>query len=494
MNIIIQLVGWEMSSSRMDTGTEETIDAIFLQRELGVSSEENEVGFDNTTNVVWSDEDEEDGDDHDDAKFDDQNENDDGDITLDEIVGWVEESESRVKGLGKRLLEEGETRSAVNQVMDELAKQYGLLEDMQYELDSLTLLSIEDKTLRKQQTQKIEALFVEISNLEERCNSRLQQISDTEKEMGNNHFRIGNFKEAIHHYSEAIAANTTRNATLYTNRALAYQKLHDLASGLADAKAAVRMDANFLKGYVIISKIELELKRPADAKSTLDSVPLAFQERAEILELRVLTSQSAKELGNAYLKEGIVDEAIRMYTVAIDCDPQNHLLYSNRSAAYQKKLQWNQALKDAEACLRACATFAKGYVHLGRAQVQLKLWNDATATVARAQSILESHELTLITPQLNEIVTAAKKGKEGLVGGAAATSSSHTASSNASRAEAFKERGNACYRNEQYQDAVRMYSQAIAAFPSNGVYYGNRAAAWMMLKEFKRAIADCTEG
>ena len=97
---------------------------------------------------------------------------------------------------------------------------------------------------------------------------------------------------------------------------------------------------------------------------------------------------------------------------------------------------------------------------------------------------------------MNEIVTAARNGKAGLLGGAAASSgaSSHTAASNAQRAEALKERGNVCYRNEEYQDAVRMYSQAIAAYPSNGVYYGNRAAAWMMLKEFKRAVADCAEG
>ena len=344
--------------------------------------------------------------------------------------------------------------------------------------------------MRKEQTTKMETLFVRISKVESICGEKMQKIVDMEKDKGNDEFKNGNYKKAIKHYTEAIAADNSGNASLYTNRALAYQKMGEMNEGLADAKAAIRMDANLLKAYVILSKIQLSLKRPADSKQTLDSVPIAYAERPEVLELLVSSAQCAKDVGNAYLKEGITEEAIRMYTVAIGCDPNNHLLYSNRSAAYQKKLQWSQAIKDAESCLKICATFAKGYVHLGRSQCQLKRWDDASATVTRAQSILEAEEFIVVKPQMTEIMSLAKAGKQGMGG----SSSSTNSVSNEARAEALKERGNVCYRNEAYQDAVRMYSQAIAALPSKGVYYGNRAAAWMMLKEFKRAATDCAEG
>jgi tetratricopeptide (TPR) repeat protein len=64
----------------------------------------------------------------------------------------------------------------------------------------------------------------------------------------------------------------------------------------------------------------------------------------------------------------------------------------------------------------------------------------------------------------------------------------------AERAESFKKRGNDLYKSGEYQDAIRLYSQAIAALPTEGSYYGNRAACWVMLKEFKRAADDCTDG
>lgn len=55
-----------------------------------------------------------------------------------------------------------------------------------------------------------------------------------------------------------------------------------------------------------------------------------------------------KEKGNAALQQGNYKEAIQCYTQAISADPDNHVLYSNRSAAYAKDEQFALALADAE--------------------------------------------------------------------------------------------------------------------------------------------------
>lgn len=50
---------------------------------------------------------------------------------------------------------------------------------------------------------------------------------------------------------------------------------------------------------------------------------------------------------NAACQSGDFSAAIRLYTDAIVLDPGNHVLYSNRSAAYIKVGKYNHALQDA---------------------------------------------------------------------------------------------------------------------------------------------------
>ena len=88
----------------------------------------------------------------------------------------------------------------------------------------------------------METLFARISKLEESCGVYMQKIVDLEKDKGNDEFKSGNYKKAIKHYTEAIAADNSGNVSLYTNRALAYQKLGELNEALADAKAAISFD------------------------------------------------------------------------------------------------------------------------------------------------------------------------------------------------------------------------------------------------------------
>lgn len=84
-----------------------------------------------------------------------------------------------------------------------------------------------------------------------------------------------------------------------------------------------------------------------------------------------------KELGNAALTAGKFDEAIKAYSDAIKLDPSNHVLYSNRSAAYLKAGRFQDALADADKTVEINSTWAKGYSRKGAALFALEKYDEA---------------------------------------------------------------------------------------------------------------------
>jgi len=91
------------------------------------------------------------------------------------------------------------------------------------------------------------------------------------------------------------------------------------------------------------------------------------------------TAEEFKAAGNAALQAGKLSEAITNYTKAIDLDGSNHVYFSNRSAAYLKKGEGNNALEDANSCIALNPQFAKGYSRKGAALHALKRYNDSIA-------------------------------------------------------------------------------------------------------------------
>lgn len=73
---------------------------------------------------------------------------------------------------------------------------------------------------------------------------------------------------------------------------------------------------------------------------------------------------------------------------AIEVDPDNHIYYSNRSAAYMKADSISKALKDAEKCVSLAPQWAKGYSRLGAAQHGLGRLDAAVDTLKKGWFML----------------------------------------------------------------------------------------------------------
>jgi len=71
--------------------------------------------------------------------------------------------------------------------------------------------------------------------------------------------------------------------------------------------------------------------------------------------------------GNEAFAASLYSKAIEHYSNAVKQDPLNHILFSNRSAAYASLRLWDKAIADGNECVRLRPDWAKGYCRLGAA-------------------------------------------------------------------------------------------------------------------------------
>lgn len=103
-------------------------------------------------------------------------------------------------------------------------------------------------------------------------------------------------------------------------------------------------------------------------------------------------ADEAKAKGNAAFSSGNFSDAIRHFSDAINLAPTNHVLYSNRSAAYASLNQFSEALSDAEKTVELKPDWGKGYSRLGAAHIGLQSYNDAVSAYRKGLEIDPNNE------------------------------------------------------------------------------------------------------
>ena len=79
------------------------------------------------------------------------------------------------------------------------------------------------------------------------------------------------------------------------------------------------------------------------------------------------TAKYWKDIGNNYVKEQKFQEALNCYSKAIELDPTDPILYSNRSLMHSNLNEFGLAIEDAEKAIKLKPDYSKAHLRLGKA-------------------------------------------------------------------------------------------------------------------------------
>lgn len=217
-----------------------------------------------------------------------------------------------------------------------------------------------------------------------------------------------------------------------------------------------------------------------------------------------------KEKGNKALAADSFEEAIAAYTEAIDLDPSNYVLFSNRSAAYAKAGKYELALKDADQTIALNPTWAKGYSRKGSALSYMEKYVEAFEVYQKGLEI-DPNNNALQQGQAeirNAVLSQLMKGQPMDVDPAPSQKTEppkrkeqpkpaepeKDLPENKKLAKKCKEHGNDAYKRKDFENALKHYNEAVQHDPTDITFYNNIAAVHFEQKDYEKCIKECEKG
>ncbi len=208
-------------------------------------------------------------------------------------------------------------------------------------------------------------------------------VADGHKAKGNDAYKAKNFDEAVGHYKKAIEA-LPDEITYYNNLAAVKFEQKDYEGCIATCKEGITRGREVRADFKLVAKAFARIGNAYKKQGMLAEAIRAYEDSLvenrtpEVDKLMKQTvaakrkadeeaycspekAEEARQEGNELFKTGKYPEAIKCYTEAMRRNPKDHVPYSNRAACYQKLMEWQLAIKDADHCVEMDPTFIKGW-------------------------------------------------------------------------------------------------------------------------------------
>jgi stress-induced-phosphoprotein 1 len=236
-----------------------------------------------------------------------------------------------------------------------------------------------------------------------------KRLAKREKEHGNAAYKKKDFATALLHYNKALEHDST-DITFHSNIAAVYFEQKEYQKCIAECEKGIEVGRENRADYKLIAKAfarvgnsykklgdnknakiffekSLSEHRTPEVKTLLSDVEAKIKEEERRAFIDPEKAEEEKEKGNLYFKKGDFSNAIKHYTEAINRNPDDPKLYSNRAACYTKLAAFDLGLKDCEMCTKLDDKFIKGWIRKGKILQGMQQPSKALAAYQKAMEL-----------------------------------------------------------------------------------------------------------
>ena len=191
---------------------------------------------------------------------------------------------------------------------------------------------------------------------------------------------LGNYEEAISHFSAAIAS-MRMNPDLYTARGRAYLELDDTLQGFYDLNRASKLDSNLSSPYLIKGNYFFNLQ----------DYGIALIEYNTGISIKKRDTKLLFNRASTYVSMGMLDSAMYDLDQVLKLKPKHFYARKNRALIRFKQGSLNGALEDFNLVLQINRNDFSAYLNKGHILQRQKKYKKAIENYDLALSIIPNH-------------------------------------------------------------------------------------------------------
>lgn len=293
------------------------------------------------------------------------------------------------------------------------------------------------------------------------------RLAELKKENGNQLYKIKQYRSALPLYTEAIDL-CPDSAAYYGNRAACYIMLNQYQEALEDARKSVQLDPKFVKGYIRILKCSIALGDLMTAEFAVKKIQSLEPDNTTINN-EISSLESLKKLEV---------EAAKSY----------------EKKDYRKVVYlMDRCFDHSPTCVKYKVEKAECLAFLGRYEEAQEIANsilhlnkgNADAIYVRGMCLFYEDNIDTAFNHFMQVLRLAPDHKKAM-----------DIYKRAKLLKKKKEDGNEAYKNNKFQEAYNLYTEALQIDPlnkkTNAKLYFNRATVSSRLNKIKDAVDDCT--